>query len=68
MDKNFCFVKTHLLSHAIDHIRRKGPLKHYSTTLGEKGHVGLKADYQFGTDQRKGFEKKVLRIIFCFNS
>jgi hypothetical protein len=59
MSKNFSFIKTHLLSHIVDQIQRKGPTRNYTTALGEGGHVQLKKDYQFGTNHRAGYEEKV---------
>jgi hypothetical protein len=47
-----------LLAHAFQHIRRKGPTKHYSTTIGEHGHVKFKADFQALTNGRE-FEGQV---------
>jgi len=40
------FIKLHLLSHALEHVIRKGSLRDTSTKLGEHGHVQWKADYQ----------------------
>ena len=34
----------YLLTHAFEHVRRKGPTKIMSTTTGEHGHVEFKTD------------------------
>ena len=47
LEKTFNFPKFHfLLMHAIEHIKRKSAVKHYSTTLGESGHPGFKLDFE----------------------
>ena len=43
---------------AFEHIRRKGPAKNFSTTIGEHGHVDLKADFRAFTNGRD-FETQV---------
>ncbi|TDL21304.1 hypothetical protein BD410DRAFT_298266 [Rickenella mellea] len=53
--------KIHLLiDHAVDHIRRKGPLKDIGTMLGEHGHVEVHEDFE----QVSGFEseKQVVKL------
>jgi hypothetical protein len=57
------FVKNHMvLAHAFDDIEQKGPAKNFSATIGEHGHVYLKADFQHQTNGRD-FESQVRAFI-----
>ncbi|TDL14937.1 hypothetical protein BD410DRAFT_845594 [Rickenella mellea] len=61
LDHELNIPKVHLLiDHAVDHIRRKGPLKDIGTMLGEHGHVEVHEDFE----QVSGFEseKQVVKL------
>lgn len=42
---NFKWYKHHSLDHAVDIIKRKGPVDNYESGLGERLHPQVKTDY-----------------------
>ncbi|KZS90436.1 hypothetical protein SISNIDRAFT_488320 [Sistotremastrum niveocremeum HHB9708] len=47
LKQDCAFPKMHiLLTHAIEDIKRKGPLKHMNTIIGEHGHTMFKQDFK----------------------
>lgn len=64
--KDFAFPKMHtLLVHAIEDIRRKGPLRDSNTILGEAGHPIFKKDFAH-TDGRDT-DPQVNHYCFAFH-
>lgn len=60
MSKNLEFIKMHFHSHALQHSVHFGPTCHFTTTMGEKGHVTLHQDFE-RTDKRN-VDKQVCQV------